>query len=623
MHQSYYMICISEKLEKSVVKIANSLGQKSILISANDLLNLDIQSGFATIISLIEDIRLDIITELMEKSIVFSVMAVKKKEDLLLYYKKVKKNRCIVLKNPYIEDFLNNQPDIFEGKLFDSEACFFTGHGDYVCFNMAKAVMCSRVENSKKMKGKVPQCVIENKCYRKDRLNRGNAKLYFLQDLKAKVVFLNTCAGVCFGNRKYDSSYNSLSDTFLKNNGLIFISNYMIGAYTHEGTVIFFAMLVYYRNVGLAVCKYNQLIDEFYGKNKTVVMAGDISLIAMVSEESVETWSDLIEVKESYIVFRLRGKLRLNTITFEIDKENIPVGFNLLDTIQIDGNNDCNYRLGIILEKSLYKIFIYCNKTGFFDNEVIFYKKQRFTEWSLDVYNQLVLKSNMLNLYLFKGEALVSIKKTCDFLKSRVQQNIEIQENDKGNVEIATYIHNILIKADAFIGQFNNLFIRCFIETSKRTDTHLILNNEKFFFRKITKDDKLCSYCHSQVWKMYMEPKTGTEYYIQYICPQCEIFCISNNDAEEFDIQIELEKHMCNLCLSKLEDFVNPCVGAMIINTDINTTRATLVRNNSLMLNLELKEKVLKGLYYLRVVILENEKLTILHKSIYFSKEEV
>ena len=55
MHQSYYMICISEKLEKSVVKIANSLGQKSILISANDLLNLDIQSGFATIISLIED----------------------------------------------------------------------------------------------------------------------------------------------------------------------------------------------------------------------------------------------------------------------------------------------------------------------------------------------------------------------------------------------------------------------------------------------------------------------------------------------------------------------------------------------------------------------------------------
>ena len=80
---------------------------------------------------------------------------------------------------------------------------------------------------------------------------------------------------------------------------------------------------------------------------------------------------------------------------------------------------------------------------------------------------------------------------------------------------------------------------------------------------------------------------------------------------------------MCNLCLSKLEDFVNPCVGAMIINTDINTTRATLVRNNSLMLNLELKEKVLKGLYYLRVVILENEKLTILHKSIYFSKEEV
>ena len=50
---------------------------------------------------------------------------------------------------------------------------------------------------------------------------------------------------------------------------------------------------------------------------------------------------------------------------------------------------------------------------------------------------------------------------------------------------------------------------------------------------------------------------------------QCEIFCISNNDAEEFDIQIELEKHMCNLCLSKLEDFVNPCVGAMIINTDI------------------------------------------------------
>lgn len=623
MHQSYYMICISEKLKKSVVKIANLLGRKFVLTNTNDLLDLDIQSEYVTIISLVEDIQLDIINKLMEKSIVFSVMTVKSEYELLLYYKKVEKNSSIPLNKSYIEDFINGQSDINEQKLFDSEVCFFTGHGDYLCFNMDKAVMCSRLPNLIKISGKTPHCVIENKCYRKERLNISNAKIYSLQNLKAKAIFLNTCSGVCFGNRKYDSYYNSLSDVFLKNNGLTFISNYMIGAYSHEETVVFFAMLVYYQNFGLAVCKFNQLTDEFYEKNKTVVMAGDISLEAAVSEKCEEKQYNLIAEKESYIVIRLRGKIILNTITFEIDKRSIPVGFNLLDTIQIDRNNDCTYRLGIISESSCYKIFIYCNTTNFFDNEVIFYKKQKFAEWSFSVYNQLVTKNNMLNLYLLKDQYSLSINKTCAFLKDEVQKNIDIQENDKGNVEIATYVYNILGKAVTFIERFDNLFIRCFINTSEKTDTHLILDNKKFFLRKTIKDDRLCSHCHNQVWKMYMEPKIGTGCYIQYICPDCEIFCISNSNEDKFDIQTEIIGYTCNCYLTKSKDFVNPHVGVMIINTDINTTKVKLMKKNFLKTNLKLKETILHGMYYLRIVILENENLTILHKRIYFSTEEV
>lgn len=616
MHHSYTLICISEQLKDCTKKIALLLNRKYIFKENIALNEIDIDTEYITIIGLINDIGVDIVSQLMDKNVVFSVVAVKKESDLLFYYSKLNDHNEIELNDIYIEDFLNNYPYISEKKLFSSRACFFSGHGDYICFNMANAVLCSRSSSKgEKSQGKIPLCAIRNECYRKNRLKSYEAKIYLLQQMQAEVLFLNTCSGICFNNRKYDWNYDSMSDIFLNHKGLLFISNYMIGAYTHDETAIYFAMLIYYKNFALALCKYNQLVSTFYKKNKTAVMLGDSVINALVVHKNTKTYYEVISTEKTYVIIKFWGELSLNTITFEINKSCLQIVFNLLDSIQIDRNNKCDYRLGILSESESYKIFIFSEKAGLFEREIIFYNKNSFSKWSFNTFNQLKVSSNTLELFLL-GEN--ELKEKCNLWKEKVYQNIDIQEIDKGNLEITTFAYNILIKATFFVNQFNRYLLEEFFKEAVHSNTHLILDNEKFLLRKVEKSSRICSTCNNEIVEMHMEAKSGVGYYIQYVCPQCEILCITNDYDKKINMYLERKNQECKICLSKEGSFIIPVVGAMIINTNIRTTWAKLVENDMLVLHLKIDENYLVGMYYLRVVLVENKKITILHKRVYF-----
>lgn len=618
MHHSYTVVCISEKLKECAEKIAVLLKRKYVFTDNKTLQRFNIESEHITIVGLVNDFKLNVLSELMEKNVVFSVVAVKNENDLSRYYNKVYDHNEISLNKTYIEDFLNNTPIISEKDFFNSNACFFSGHGDYICFNMGNAVLCSKSPDCEKVKGKKPLCIIKNECYRKSRLKDNDAKLYSLQELKSEALFLNTCSGICFGNRKYDLCYDSMSDMFLKNKGLLFISNYMIGAYTHDETSIFFAMLIYYKNFALALCKYNQVVKNFYNKNKTAVMLGDVAIKAAVISQNEEKQYEIISLEKSHVIIKFCGKLSLNTITFEIAKNSLPLEFDLIDSVVIDKNNRCNYRVGILSEQDFYKVFIYINENGTFNSEIIFWEKDDFTNWSLTIYNQSKINSCILELFLFRTEYAKKLKERCKFWEETVFSNIEIQEMDKGNLEITTFAYNILKKATIFASEFNKYLLRCFVDDAADSNTHLILDNKKFFLREIKKNISICSVCHNEIWEMHMDAKSGVGKYIQYVCPECEIFYISSNYENKIDMVLEFEDQSVNIYLSKTNEFLNPFVGAMIINSNISTTSCKLLEDNSLVLCLPIKQENLIGMYYLRVVVFENKHITILHKRVYF-----
>lgn len=439
-------------------------------------------------------------------------------------------------------------------------------------------------------------------------------KIFLLQKLNAEAIFLNTCSGICFANRKYDLSYDSLSDLFMNGKGMLFISNYMIGAYTHDETLIFFAMLVYYKNFALALYKYNLLVNCFYKKNKAAVMLGDVAIKAIVTKEKVETYFEIVLVEEMYAVIKFSGELLFNTVTFEIEKSRINLNYDLLESILIDKNNKCDYKVGILSESDSYKIFIYCENKGLFETEIIFVEKNLFSKWSLNIYKQLENYSKVSELFLLDSRDL---KRSCTLWKEKVYQNIDIQEMDKGNLEITTFAYNILKKASTFIKMFNSQFLNEFIKEALGTDTHLILDNKKFLLKKIN-SNTTCSICKNKIYEMQMEAKSGVGKYIQYVCPECEILCISN-DFNKMNLKLECIGRNYKIYLSKESDFISPIAGAMLINTDISTTKVELVDNRTLMLNLCAEKDYLVGIYYLRIVVFENEKITILHRRIYFS----
>lgn len=125
MHHSYTMICISEELIDSTKRIASLLKRNFIFGACNRLTEYITNIKYMTVIGLITDIELNTISDLMNKNVVFSIVAVKNKSDLLRYYCKISNQDKISLENVYIKDFLNGVSSISEEKLFHSNACFF------------------------------------------------------------------------------------------------------------------------------------------------------------------------------------------------------------------------------------------------------------------------------------------------------------------------------------------------------------------------------------------------------------------------------------------------------------------------------------------------------------------
>lgn len=625
-HQiTYSVLCISQSLKVCAESIAMFQERRFEFIMNIEEIKKYIldknENHYVTLIALTEDVSVEILNLFLEKNCVFGIVSVNDEKSLKEYYKKIYCNQKIVLSNAYIENFLEEKaPIILEERLYRSEVCMFSGHGDYLCFNMSNAILCSK-QKQEINGGKYPRCFIENECYRKQRLQNEAAKIYGIHEMQAKILFLNTCSGVGFRNRKYNLNCKSLSDVAMEGQCLVFISNYMIGAYSHEETIIFFAMLVYYKNLALALSKYNLLVNEFYKKPKSTVMVGDASVTAIVKATKVQNEIFIIRGGESSLTFKLKADLLLSTATFEISKNVIPRQFDLLETIQIDLKGNCCYTVGILEEDNVYKLFIYVNSNSeCFDTEILFLNKQKYQDYCTYMKRELWYCGNTVD-FLFTSDLAEQLKDKNQYFDEKLSEYLVIQDINKGNIEIATFGYCILKKARDFIRDYNTYIMKCFLENAESSDTHLILDSSKLLTNKFKYSDQKCSKCGNSYIIMEMVSKVNHRKYIQHVCPECEIFYISTHLTKNIDIKVfSVDKNALEICLSKEEGFDDLIVGAMIINTAIHNVKQYSCKNGfeTFRFDLSLEDKKLYGMYYLRVVILEKRNITIFHTRYFF-----
>jgi hypothetical protein len=223
--------------------------------------------------------------ELNKLVVPVSVFTANSKDLLVKLMIRSVQNVNIVIDTPYFFSAYSNIPNYEMSKkekerFLKSEAHFITAHGDLLCANMTYGILCARENTNDEYgcKDYVPQCYINKKCFRKERLGNINAELINFSKLKSKMFFLNTCGGFSLCENKYKNYPVSLAMAGIENNLCIYISKYIITSSTIEELYIFWALLNIYKNFCIATFYFNKMSMQFLNKPPVTMMLGDASI---------------------------------------------------------------------------------------------------------------------------------------------------------------------------------------------------------------------------------------------------------------------------------------------------------------------------------------------------------
>ena len=623
MHQSFPILCISEELVCCIKDISLRLRRDLVVNTVKEEIRnyMEENRQYITIVGLLQDFDITLLDDLVSRSIIFSVVCVNNKEELQSYYNKIEKSNVVEIDDIYCADFLREESSLVENELLSCKAGMLTGHGDYLCFNMKQGILCSQKESENRFfVEQIPACVRKKECYRKQRLKDDNAATYYIQDLQAELLFINTCAGVAFDNRKFDLRCKSLSDAFLLGRGLVYISNFMIGAFNHDETCIFYAMLHYYKNLSLTLQKYNYMIKHFYHKQPTAIMLGD----AMVKAEYVkmalpDVSYKIIESNAENIIIEIEANSLFKVVSVSINLNEVFDCFDLQDSVLVDMSESCKYKIGILKESIDYRLFLYLEEVGCTEKKFVLFNKEYLVNKCRTVYSNLNRCLFLLYSLDINKEIKHKVVNKYLFFCNEVYKYMEFPDDLKGNVEYTTYGYNIIKKAETLIDSFNYQLTQLLIDESKMKDTHLILDNRNLILKNEERIYEKCPTCNSFITKMNFKSILYDGYIYQFVCPKCEIYHVTNKADINVICEVKCIENYIYIEISDLNCyFSNPQIGIALIATNYNINTKKGVSDNKTTFKLKITREKLAGAYYLRIIIVENTIVSILHKRIYF-----
>lgn len=629
LNKNYGVIYISKCLEKLLQNYTpyrnrNMMEASNITDFRQCISNLKSKTCGITIIGLQEDLSLDILEAISESNVQISIISSKNERDISEYLQKISLNNRFNLDSVCIKDFVgeNFKKNIDFNAIRHSDACFFYGHGDYLCMNMKDGILCGKSKKECIGEGRrLPKCVIGEECFRKQRLGNNQCEVISISELQAKFIFLNTCGGIAFKDRKYEDYDSSLYNEAIKNNCYVYISNYMIGYYSVEELKMYYALLVRYKNFALALYYYNLFVKQYLRKKVSTIMIGDVGLKAYFinqAKQIIEESYKIVHINDELIEIEFNTTLFLNTAVFEINKDYLKE-FDLLETIPVDKNGFCNYSVGMCYDKT-YKVLIY-SEFEEFHTTILFYRKCKVEEKINFLLGELQKCKFVADFRL--GENYINKNlKLFEYFENELIKSNAIQDRYKINIEKCMIVFHILRKCEKYLEKFNDSFFRQYVYDSTRTDSALVLNSMdslQYINNENTRNCSICGASSSVVVRLNTAFARNT--YYQRLCSKCEIYSVSQDSEESLTSNIEfIENKRLEIKYKLNKDMVNINLGIVILNT--RECIAYQLKNtkelNNKVFSLEVDPSNKCGLYYVRSIVVSDFRIYILNRQFFF-----
>lgn len=619
------LIVLSPDLYEVSEEYAGQTGREIVFIKDEQALKSLVREWpvlYESVTLIVEQDDLDnaVLEILFSAGVPFSIITLDNKDNIIRYLNRIKKIRYLDFEEIYIHDFISgnkNKRMLEMDTVKSSSACLLSGHGDYLCFNMESGILCSKMEKGNIASGKaLPKCILEETCFRLERLNNPEAEIISVRDLPAKFIFMNTCSGISFKDRKYKDYEKSLYSEAVNHQCLVFISNYIIGYYTVQELNMYYVLLIHFENFALSLFYYNLMVKQFLRKKPSAIMIGDsrMNLRPKGKTPNGRGKVQLIYGDKDYSILSVQGEFVKNSLVFELDQSLFKN--NLLETVTIDRDKNCDYTLGIYL-KDTYTFLLYSEKESI-DTTIILYKETSLEKEIKVTLNEL-LKSRYWLDFLLQEEDRKKNLELIDYFEKQLTEHGIIQTNLKLNVEKYTYLYHILKKCKWFLTGLGKEFVKASLTYASHTDSLLLLQT-KGMQSKYLLDETICPICGSKAVKMLFQTTGQNRFYYKKICPACEIYSISTLEEDNLNLKFTvLHNKAIHLKYDLKADWKDLYLGIALIQTTVTAfySIGSTKELNASDYVLDIRELKGRGLYYIRTVLKSKEHLTILHRQVF------
>lgn len=570
-----------------------------------------------TVIGLQDDISSEIIEVLMSYGLPFTIVVGSDIKRLTTNCARILGNNNIILNDIALNDYYTGTSEKI--CIEEKDGLFLAGHGDYMCFNMLKGILCGKghYDVNEQLK-EIPSCVWNEECYRFERLNDKNAQILTLSDIKAKVIFLNTCAGLSFADRKYMDYGGGLCIEALNNNCQIYISNYIIGNYSFDEVKLFVSVLSYFENIALSVFAFNNIVRGFLHKKASLVCVGSSLCKVKIKEIASNSLLQyrIIEQNEDVVVIRLIANNNENTQIVKLNKDRFH-NLDLERSVIVGISSKCDFCVGI-LKSFEYILFFYSNSP--IDAEILLIPEEKYISRVVKIVDALI-NIKVIYDFLLDFEFVRENGKFIDFMIKELEHETKQDFNNKLNIEYYTYKYRLLEKAHKYVISFPEKLMNVLMSYSMRTDSHLFLNSRNLISYSLKKRVR-CPYCNSQTRIMKFVSKDSNGKYYQNICPKCEIYEITSSMKKNIVCNIEKdEKGYVKIKYDVKGKFRNIILGIVVLNTNISSvykfTDEKEFSSNTMEINMERDVRKGKGLQYIRSVIISDYDICVINRHLF------
>lgn len=449
-------------------------------------------------------------------------------------------------------------------------------------------------------------------------MNDKNAQVLTLSDIKAKVIFLNTCAGLSFADRKYMDYGGGLCIEALNNNCQIYISNYIIGNYSFDEVKLFVSVLSYFENIALSVFAFNNIVSGFLHKKPSLVCVGSSLCevkIKKIASNSLLQYK-IIEQNEDFVAIRVIANDNENTQIVKLDKDRFR-NLDLERTVIVSVSEKWDFCIGI-LKSFEYILFFYSNSP--IDAEILLISEEKYISRVVKIIGALT-NVKMIYDFLLDIEFVRENGKFIDFMIKELENEARQDFNNKLNIEYYTYKFRLLEKAHKYVTSFPEKLMNALMEYSMRTDSHLFLNSRNLISYNHKKRIK-CPYCNRQIRIMKFVSKNSNKKYYQNICPKCEIYEIASSMKRNVVCNIEKDEtgHV-KIKYDVKGEFRNIILGIVVLNTNISSvykfTDEKEFSSNTIEINLGRDVRKGKGLQYIRSVIISDYDICVINRHLF------